>query len=86
MPLAQALVAAGGVKDIRLELGACGLIAGVGHGESGEGACSIIAFQVFSKNDLPIKKIKGKKSIGKRNCKTEIGIFLNHLVFSHRDF
>lgn len=33
VPLAQAVVAAGGVEDIGLELGADGLIAGEGHGE-----------------------------------------------------
>lgn len=41
--LAQAFVATGGVKDVGLELGAHGLIAGEGHGDSGETLRSIIA-------------------------------------------
>lgn len=43
VPLSQAVVATGGVKDVGLELGAYGFIAGEGHGESGGGICTIIA-------------------------------------------
>lgn len=43
MPLAQAVMATGGVKDVGLELGAHGFIAGDGHSEFGGGICTIIA-------------------------------------------
>lgn len=43
MPLAQAVMTTGGVKDVGLELGAYGLIAGEGHGEFGGGICTIVA-------------------------------------------
>lgn len=43
VPLAQTLLAAGGVKDVGLELGTDGLIAAEGHGEPRGGACLLIA-------------------------------------------
>lgn len=41
--LAQAFMAPGGVKDVGLELGANGLIAGEGHGDFAESLGSTIA-------------------------------------------
>lgn len=52
--LAQAFMAAGGVKDVGLELGANGLIAGEGHGDSGETLSSVIA------TSQGILEVKGK--------------------------
>lgn len=43
LPLAQAVVAAGGVEDVGLELGAGGVVAGVEHGGCGGGTCPLIA-------------------------------------------
>ena len=43
MPLAQAVMAAGGVEDVGLELWADGLIAGEGHGGSKGVTCPLIA-------------------------------------------
>lgn len=47
-------MAAGGVKDVGLELGANGLIAGEGHGDSGETLSSVIA------TSQGILEVKGK--------------------------
>lgn len=41
--LAQAFMATGGVEDVGLELGANGLIASEGHGDSEEALGSVIA-------------------------------------------